>query len=419
MFHRIGAAAYKADLDNTLALCRLLLNPHQDFPSVHVAGTNGKGSVSHLITSILQESGLKVGLYTSPHLMDFRERIRINGEMIPKNKVTSFIANYKEAFGSIGLSFFEMTVGLAFDYFREEKVDLAVLETGLGGRLDSTNVVTPVLSVITNIGHDHQAFLGDSLKKIAAEKAGIIKANVPVVIGETQNETTGVFLRVSSERNAPITFADQHFSLVNSRDNVSGTILDGFDVLRDGLPYGLTLESPLKGYYQVRNLVTVIQSVEILQEAGFTIPKRCMERGIRNVLQNTGLRGRWQIIGRNPLIICDVGHNPEGIQYTINQLASLDHHRLHFVFGVVADKEIQQVLSLLPRDAMYYFCRADIPRALDAHQLAEEARRAGLQGKAYSSVRKALASARLRAHQHDIIFVGGSTFIVAEVLSPR
>ncbi len=401
MYHRIGAAAYKADLKNTLDLCQLLDNPHQDFSSIHVAGTNGKGSVSHWLASILQEAGLKVGLYTSPHLVDFRERIRISGEMIPREKVTSFVQLYKEAFDRIHLSFFEMTVGLAFSHFREEKVDIAVLETGLGGRLDSTNVVTPVLSVITNIGHDHQAFLGDTLEKIAVEKAGIIKPNVPVVIGETQNETADVFLGASAVMHAPILFADQHFSLLTSRVNTSGNILDGFDVFRDGIPYLLSLESPLKGYYQVRNIVTVLQSAERLAQSGYPITVEVMERGIRRIFQNTGLMGRWQIIGRNPLIICDVGHNPEGLQSN------------------VSDKDDQSILSLLPGEAIYYFCKADIPRAMDAHLLASKAHCAGLQGKAYRSVRNALASARRKAHPNDVIFVGGSTFVVSEVLSPR
>ncbi len=419
MFHRIGAAAYKADLNNTILLCRLLGNPHQSFTSIHVAGTNGKGSVSHLLASILQESGLKAGLYTSPHLVDFRERIRINGQMIPREKITLFINKYKEAFGTIGLSFFEMTVGLAFDHFREEKVDIAVLETGLGGRLDSTNVVTPVLSVITNIGHDHQAFLGDTLEKIAAEKAGIIKEKVPVVIGETQNETSGVFLRISGEHRAPIVFADQHFSLMTSPGNPSGNILDGFNVFHDGMQCSTNLVSPLKGYYQVRNIATVFQSVELLNELGFHIPEHCIANGIRKVFGNTGLMGRWQVLGQKPLTICDVGHNPEGIRYNVNQLSALAPERLHIVFGMVADKEIQQVLSLLPGDAFYYFCKADIPRALDEHQLCREAQRAGLRGKAYSSVRKALASARRKARPNHVIFIGGSTFVVAEVLSHR
>ncbi|MBP6979136.1 MAG: bifunctional folylpolyglutamate synthase/dihydrofolate synthase [Bacteroidales bacterium] len=419
MYHRIGAAAYKADLKNTLALCQLLDNPHQAFSSIHVAGTNGKGSVSHWLASILQEAGLKVGLYTSPHLVDFRERIRINREMIPREKVTSFVQLYKEAFDRIHLSFFEMTVGLAFSHFREEKVDIAVLETGLGGRLDSTNVVTPVLSVITNIGHDHQAFLGDTLEKIAVEKAGIIKPNVPVVIGETQNETADVFLGASAVMHAPILFADQHFSLLTSRVNTTGNILDGFDVFRDGIPYLLSLESPLKGYYQVRNIVTVLQSAERLAQSGYPITVEVMERGIRRIFQNTGLMGRWQIIGRNPLIICDVGHNPEGLQYNVNQLTALNPGRLHIVFGMVSDKDDQSILSLLPGEAIYYFCKADIPRAMDAHLLASKAHCAGLQGKAYRSVRNALASARRKAHPNDVIFVGGSTFVVSEVLSPR
>jgi dihydrofolate synthase/folylpolyglutamate synthase len=419
MFHRIGAPAYKSDLTNTLALCNVLRNPHKAFPSIHVAGTNGKGSVSHFIASILQESGLKVGLYTSPHLIDFRERIRINGEMIPRDKVIEFVHLHREVFERIRLSFFEMTVGLAFSFFREERIDVAVIETGLGGRLDSTNVIMPCLSVITNIGHDHQEFLGNTLAKIASEKAGIIKPNVPVVIGETQEETAGIFIGRAEELNAPIFFADRDISLRNSRDNKTGNILDGFDICRYGKGYLFSLESPLKGDYQVKNIATVIGSIERLNESGYHIARDCMVKGICRITQNTGLMGRWQVIGSNPLTIADVGHNMEGIRYVVNQLSNLCHERLHFIFGMVADKDREEILSLLPRDAVYYFCRAGIPRALDQHQLAAEAHRAGLRGKAYSSVRKALASARLSAHQKDVIFVGGSTFIVAEVLSPR
>ncbi len=419
MFHRIGAPAYKSDLTNTLALCDILGNPHEAFPSVHVAGTNGKGSVSHFIASILQEAGLRVGLYTSPHLTDFRERIRINGEMIPRTVVTGFVRQYQEAFDRIQPSFFEMTVGLSFSYFKQEKIDIAVIETGLGGRLDSTNVITPVLSVITNIGHDHQAFLGDTLAKIAAEKAGIIKAHVPAVIGETQPETMEVFIRRSAEMKAPIRFADRHFSLRHSQHNAKGGILDGFDILCQGREYMCSLESPLKGSYQIRNIITVIQSVELLKEIGFPITSDHVSRGIRNVIQNTGLMGRWQVIGRDPLTIVDVGHNLEGIGYVVLQLSDLNPDRLHFVLGMVADKDRKDIFPLLPRDAVYYFCRANIPRALDQHQLAVEAHGAGLHGKEYTSVRKALAAARQSARRDDVIFAGGSTFVVAEVLTRR
>ncbi len=419
MFHRIGAPAYKSDLTNTIALCKVLGNPYETFASVHVAGTNGKGSVSHFLASILQEAGLKVGLYTSPHLIDFRERIRINGIMIPREKVIEFVQSYREAFERIKPSFFEMTVGMAFSYFREERIDVAVIEAGLGGRLDSTNVIMPVLSVITNIGHDHQAFLGDTLGKIALEKAGIIKPGIPVVIGETQVETIGVFTHRSWELNAPISLADQHYSLQISQDNKTGNLLDGFDVLRHGKTYLASLESPLKGDYQSRNILTVVQGIELMNRAGYQIPLDKVKTGIRRVIPNTGLMGRWQTIGTDPLTIVDVGHNREGIGYVVRQLSAMDHKRLHIVLGMVADKDREAILSLLPRDAVYYFCQAAIPRALDPNQLALEARQVGLRGKVYSSVRKALASARLIARHDDIVFVGGSTFVVAEALTLR
>jgi dihydrofolate synthase/folylpolyglutamate synthase len=417
MFHRIGAPAYRSDLTNTIALCDVLGNPYEAYPSVHVAGTNGKGSVSHFIASILQESGLKVGLYTSPHLTDFRERIRINGNMIPREKVTGFVNTHKVTFEKIQPSFFEMTVGLAFAHFREEMVDIAVIETGLGGRLDSTNVIMPVLSVITNIGHDHQAFLGDTLARIATEKAGIIKSHVPVVIGETHSETKDVFISRSLELSAPLRFADQHFSLHRSPENEGGNLLDGFDILLQGKGYLSSLDSPLKGLYQEKNIITAVQSVERLKETGYTISGAAISGGIRRVIQHTGLMGRWQTIGRDPLTIVDVGHNREGIEYVVRQLSAMDPERLHFVLGMVADKEREEIFSLLPREAIYYFCKASIPRALDPHQLANEARHAGLRGNVYSSVRKALASARLSARRTEVIFVGGSTFVVAEVLT--
>lgn len=394
MFHRIGAAAYKADLDTTIALCTLLGNPQESFRSVHVAGTNGKGSVSHMLASIFQEHGMKTGLFTSPHLKDFRERIRINGRMIPKQEVTNFIARNKLSFESLHPSFFEMTAGLAFDHFAREKVDIAVIETGLGGRLDSTNIITPLLSVITNISRDHMQFLGDTLEKIAAEKAGIIKIGIPVVIGETQDEVMHVFQKRAAELHAPILFADQH-------------VKAGEEILS---------ASPLKGYYQRKNITTVLGAIRVLNNTGMNIPENIVQRGIRHVVRNTRLAGRWQILAHRPLTICDTGHNEAGIRFVLEQIRDTPHEVLHFVFGMVSDKEPGKILSLLPQDARYYFCKPDIPRGLDAGELAKMAAGAGLLGTVHGSVAEALAAARANANAHDMIFIGGSTFVVAEVV---
>lgn len=419
MFQRIGAAAYKADLNNTYAICRVLGDPHLGFRSIHVAGTNGKGTVSHLLASILQESGLNVGLYTSPHLADFRERIRINGQMIPKKDVVTFVLKYQADFEQIKPSFFEMTVGMAFSYFKDQKVDMAVIETGMGGRLDSTNVIWPLISVITNIGHDHQEFLGNTLQAIALEKAGIVKQHTPVVIGETQDETMEVFLRKAAELLAPVTVADQHYFVQHAGTHSDRSLLDGFDIWKDRRLFMKGLESPLKGFYQVKNIVTTLQVVDVLKNAGIFVSDDAIRQGIRRVVANTGLMGRWQVISDKPLTICDVGHNAEGIRQVVNQLQSLTFRRLHIIFGLVGGKDTAAILKLLPATATYYFCRARIPRAIDQHVLAAAANAQGLQGKAYSSVRRALAAAHLAADGEDVIFVGGSTFVVAEVLNPR
>jgi dihydrofolate synthase/folylpolyglutamate synthase len=416
MFHRIGPAAYKTDLTNTQAICKLLEHPETAFRSIHIAGTNGKGSVSHLMASILQETGLTTGLYTSPHLKDFRERIRVNGQPVDMMYVSQFVANHRDAFDRINPSFFEMTVGLAFDYFRKRQVDIAVIETGLGGRLDSTNIIQPILSVITNIGYDHMQFLGDTLEKIAEEKAGIIKPNTPVVIGETQSQVRDIFIRRSTASNAPVSFADQHFRLEVSRPGSSGSLLDGFDVWSGSEVFMHDLSSPLKGFYQRKNIITTLQAVSELNRQGFRIEPDHFRKGLLHVSENTGLMGRWQTLSRLPGTICDVGHNLDGIREVVSQLRSLSYNRLHFVLGLVADKEREHLLKLLPADAVYYFCKARIPRALDQHVLAAEARIAGLKGKAYSSVRKAYAAARTAAAADDLIFIGGSTFVVAEVV---
>ena len=413
MYQRIGGAAYKADLNNTIELLNLLGNPHHNFKSVHIAGTNGKGSTSHMLASVFQEAGYKTGLYTSPHLRDFRERIRLNGEMIPEEKVVSFIAEHKEQFEKMELSFFEMTVGMAFDFFSKENVDIAIVEVGMGGRLDSTNLITPELSVITNIGLDHVKFLGDTMEKIAGEKAGIIKPNIPVVIGETQPETHQVFEDKAAECKSPIHFADQIFDC--NKIHIESNTVQKFDIWKNSELYMEAIEIPLMGNYQQKNLTTVMCALDLLREK-FNLSDDDIREGIAKVIRNTHLMGRWQILNDDPLTIADTGHNVAGITEVVKQLAELRYNKLHFVLGMVNDKDIDHVLQLLPRSAEYYFCKADIPRGLDANILAEKAFESGLRGLVYESVRHAYLSAVNNAHFGDVVFVGGSNFIVAEVV---
>ncbi len=391
MYQRVGGAAYKADLSNTLQLMEILEHPEAKFKSVHVAGTNGKGSVSHMLAAIFQKAGYKTGLYTSPHLKDFRERIRINGEMIPEEKVVAFVDQYKENFTSLGLSFFEMTVGMAFQYFADEKVDIAIVEVGMGGRLDSTNVVTPQLSVITNISLDHTQFLGNTKALIAAEKGGIIKPGIPVVIGERDEESSPVFEKIAKERNAPILFAE---------DLIPWRTVDALD---------------LKGLYQERNIRTVLAAVNVLSSQGHNLHIH-LEEALNNTAKLTGLRGRWEQIGSKPKIICDTGHNEAGVQMVLDQLKRESYRQLHIVWGMVGDKDISTILRMLPKHAIYYFCKPDIPRGKNAEELGREAVRFGLSGKSYSSVTKALDAARSHTLSDDLIFVGGSTFVVGEVI---
>lgn len=416
MFHRIGAAAYKADLNNTIALCSVLGNPEKKFKSIHIAGTNGKGSTSHFIASVLQESGYKTGLFTSPHLKDFRERIKINGRMISKHSVTSFVDTYRGDFNEIKPSFFEWTFALAAWHFAYEKVDIAVIETGMGGRLDSTNVVNPVLSVITNIGLDHTQFLGITLKKIASEKAGIIKSGIPVVIGETNLETAPVFTTSAQNLKSEIKFADQNINLLKSQfsNHPSPLLTCFYNSSLTGCEY--KLESPLPGKYQLKNLATVLCSLEMLNRNEFKISPENIVSGIRNTIKNTGLMGRWQTISKNPLTIADIGHNPDGIREVIEQISLIRHDHLHFVLGVVNDKDVTSMLEKLPTNATYYFCKADIPRGMDATELAKLAKNYSLVGSSYCSVKEALFSAQNSAGKNDLIIVGGSAFIVAEVV---
>ncbi len=413
MYQRIGAAAYKADLHNTVSLLRLLGNPESSFRSVHIAGTNGKGSVSHMIAAVLQEAGLKTGLYTSPHLKDFRERIRINGQLISEEAVVAFVEQYRKDFEQIGLSFFEMTVGMAFDYFRAEKVDVAVVETGMGGRLDSTNLITPELSVITNIGYDHMQFLGNTLALIAGEKAGIIKTSVPVVIGESHDETKNVFIGKAAEMTAPIMFADQHYDA--SRLDKPDPDNQYFDVWKESSLYLEDVALPLLGHYQEKNIVTAVCALDLLRDT-FQLTNKHFYEGLSQVIRLTGLSGRWQVLGRNPLVVADTAHNTDGMKWVVRQLLQQRFNRLHIVLGVVQDKKVDDLLNLLPRNATYYFCRADIPRALDADALSELAFGIGLRGEVYGSVYAAFQSARNNAGFQDMIFIGGSTFVVAEVV---
>ncbi len=409
MFQRVGGAAYKANLDNTHKMCALLGHPEKEFKTVHIAGTNGKGSTSNLLASVFQECGYKTGLYTSPHYIDFRERIRVNGKMISEDWVVDFIAKWQNDLETIDLSFFEMTVGMAFQYFADQNVDIAVIEVGLGGRLDSTNVISPQASVITNIGLDHTRFLGNTLPKIALEKAGIIKQNIPVIIGETQAEVKLVFDKKAISSNAPISYADQGWQIVKLEDDSS------IKIFYDGQLF-LEVIYPLRGTYQNKNLKTVLETIRVLQQSGEAIPKGAIKKGIENIFANTGFQGRWQVLGNAPLVICDSGHNHEGIVEVVKNINIIKYKNLHFVFGVVNDKSLDEILDLLPTEAVYYFCKADIPRGLHASELAEKAASYQLKGNIFPSVKKAYEAAKQKAGPEDLIFVGGSTFVVAEVL---
>ena len=413
MYQRIGAAAYKADLNTTIEILDYLNNPQENFKSVHIAGTNGKGSTSHSLASVFQAAGFKTGLYTSPHLRDFRERIRINGQMIPEDNVVTFIEQHKQKLEELELSFFEMTVAMAFDYFSKEKVDIAIIEVGMGGRLDSTNVIHPELSLITNISLDHVKFLGDCEEKIAEEKAGIIKENTPIVIGETQERSKDVFINKAEEKNSPISFADQIFEC-RKKDEVA---LDyhTYDIYKNNELYISDLKFPLLGNYQKKNLATIICALDILKNK-FDISQNNICDGLLNVVKATGLMGRWQVINKKPLAIADTGHNVAGINEVKHQLAETKFEKLHFVLSVVNDKDIEGILELLPKDAEYYYCKADIPRGLSAEILAEKATNCGLNGKVYNSVKEAYAAACNNAKENDLVFVGGSNFTVAEVV---
>lgn len=410
MFQRIGSAAYKANLDNTWAICNLLNNPQNHFKCIHIAGTNGKGSTSHMLAAAFQEAGYKTGLYTSPHLKDFRERIKIDGKMISKNYVSKFIHQYQQDFNRIQPSFFEMTVGLAFQYFASKKVDIAIIETGLGGRLDSTNVIAPLMSIITNISMDHMALLGNTMPLIALEKAGIIKPNTPIIIGETQTEIKSLFVQKARENKSKIYFADKNFIISNHRQAGYLQVKQGNEV------YFKKLNPQLKGIYQTKNIATVLQAIELTNNLGYKITKRQAQLAIQKVVDTTGLLGRWQVLQNKPLCIADTGHNEAGIKMVLKQIKQTSHQQLHFVLGMVNDKDISRILSLLPKNAIYYFCKANIPRGLEAYELAMLASKYKLNGNVYKSVKAAFINAKKQAAKNDLVFIGGSTFTVAEVL---
>ena len=390
MFQRIGASAFKKDLTNITELCEYLGNPQNKFKSIHVAGTNGKGSTSHMLASILQEAGYKTGLTTSPHLKDFRERMRINGVMCEENFVVDFVNKHEKKIIEQQASFFEIAIAMSFEYFAQQKVDIAVIETGLGGRLDSTNIIKPELAVITNIGLEHTQFLGDTLEKIAFEKGGIIKVNTPVVIGETTTETKVVFTEIAKERNAEIIFAEDKF-------------------FQD-------LTSDLKGSYQVKNRRTVLTVIEQIQKQGWKISEDNIKAGLLNVVKNTNLRGRWDVLNQNPLIVADTAHNPHGLLEIANQINEQPYNQLHLVLGFVNDKDVAQSLSFFPKMATYYFCEPDVPRKLPIDELRSLVPKELKDIHYFDSVEKALKAAKEEASENDMIYIGGSTFVVAEAL---
>ncbi len=416
MFQRVGPAAYKNSLENTLQLDDLYGNPHRKFKSVHVGGTNGKGSVSHMLAAVFQSAGYKTGLYTSPHLKDFRERIRINGKMMPEQEVIRWVEDYKtnNELWKTEPSFFELTVAMAFDYFATEKVDIAIVEVGLGGRLDSTNIIIPEVSVITNIGMDHIALLGNSLELIAKEKAGIIKNEIPVVLGTTQNETRQVFTEKAKEQKAPLFFADQEFSIPYAMNDFEGHQL--LSVEKNGKQIYPQLKLDLKGVYQQKNIPAVLKTVELMQDKGWKITSENIFEGLAATSKLTGLLGRWQVLGHNPRIVCDTAHNSEGMREIVKQIRETPYKQLHIVFGMVNDKEPGNILKFLPKQANYYFTKAPIPRALDENELAQKAAGFGLDGNVYSEVQEAFEAAKMNAGKDDFIFVGGSTFVVSEIL---
>ncbi|WP_461489464.1 bifunctional folylpolyglutamate synthase/dihydrofolate synthase [Pontibacter sp. HJ8] len=412
MFQRIGNAAFKKSLDNIIALCDALGQPQHQFKSVHVAGTNGKGSSSHMLAAVLQSAGYRTGLYTSPHLKSFTERIRVDGKELPQDYLIRFVEEHKSLFEQVQPSFFEMTVALAFRYFADQQVDVAVIEVGLGGRLDSTNIIQPEVSLITNIGLDHQNLLGDTLEAIAGEKAGIIKPHTPAVISTKQPDIAHVFEQKAKQEQAPLYFATDHIQVKLLEQDLEGQV---FEVYREGQLWLKALEIDLAGSYQQYNLPGVLQTLTLLQERGYTLSEKAIREGIGHAKGLTGLKGRWQVISQNPLTICDTGHNVDGIKQILAQLQSLNPKQVHLVFGAVNDKDVTSILQLLPKQYRYYFCQAHIPRALPVAELLEKAAEVGLQGHAFATVTEAIEAARQKAAPDEVIFIGGSTFVVAEI----
>lgn len=406
MYNRIGAAAIKNKLDNTLAICSFLGNPEKKYPCIHIAGTNGKGSSSHMLASIFQAAGYKTGLYTSPHLYDFRERIKVNGQMCPEEFVTSFTNKVKPIIESVEPSFFEITVGMAFDYFEQEHCDIAIIETGLGGRLDSTNVIHPILSLITNIGWDHMALLGNTLPAIASEKAGIIKKDTPIVISEVIEETRSVFMQTAANLNAPIYFAES-FLQFKSFTNHWSTAHFEYDTIE--------VDCDLPGKYQYKNIRGVLQCIHLLKAMGWKLEDDSIQKGLTQIKASTGLMGRWECLQESPRLFLDVAHNEHGMHALLEQLATLEYHQLHIITGMVKDKDVDTVLGLLPKDAVYYFSNAHIPRAMPAEEVAEKAKAIGIIGSVFENVNEAIATANKNAHPNDLIIVMGSIFLVAEV----
>ncbi len=415
MYQRVGSTAFKKNLDNILALCEALGNPQNQFQSIHIAGTNGKGTTAHMLSSVLQAHGKKTGLYTSPHYRDFRERIKIDGQLMPRSKVVQFVANHHDLFKKIRPSFFEITVAMAFQHFAQSEVDIAVIETGLGGRLDSTNIIRPLLSVITNISLDHQSMLGDTLPEIAGEKAGIIKAGIPVVIGEEQAAVKMVFEKKAKEMKSAISFASQNYDLF-SKDSkgIDHTI---FEVKRGDEKIYKDLEVNVKGPFQSKNISTLLETLDILSQDGHLLLKEDrLRHALKNLKSLTRYIGRWQILDHQPLTITDSAHNEGGLAIVMESLKQLPCENLYLVLGSVNDKDLTKTLGLLPKEAQYFFAKPNIPRGLAAEQLQEEAAAFGLQGKCYSSVKNAWRAAKRRASAKDVIFIGGSTFVVAEVV---
>ena len=414
MYQRQGKAAYKANLDNTRRLDSYFGHPHQSFPTIHVAGTNGKGSVSHMLASVLQEAGFSTGLYTSPHLVDFRERIRINGIPVPEQDVISFVKSHRKIIGELHPSFFEMTVAMAFDTFARNRVDVAVIETGLGGRLDSTNIITPVCSVITNISLDHTEFLGNDLLSIAKEKGGIIKKGIPLILGYADGDIEALYSAMAAEKDCVLIHAQHLFEMIFKTFTPEGKSMIRFRDIRAGKSGSITTD--LLGNYQQENLFTVLATISMLRKTGWAIPPESVETGLANVVASTGFLGRWQTVGTNPRIICDTAHNQAGIAAVMQQIIQTPWKKLHVVWGMVDDKDVSSILPLLPADAQYYFTSSSVPRSMDAQLLHEKAAACNLTGASYHSVQSAYHAALQKAEYEDMIFVGGSTYVVADML---